>query len=319
MNKPIDGQILKKLRTSYKMTQDELARAANIAKDTVSRLERGEQPGTGRSGKALAKALGVDLAVLTGEAKMSAPDDDTWLDRFTYPLDVRVEGDVQNAYELTALRYRISVEQIVKVAPLLFVLAAERSLARRKRLLAELEAAVGQADDIASKFPHLPTTFLPSHAVNEAMGAEEESIAALDILADRLEDDGIWTFSEHKDAYDQSNDNPFVQALREEAKLAGVAEITSFSSFDVDFRVCEAEAKRIALGDTTLADDILSGATRLKEMPEALWASDAIEDRLAWLRQKSAERQANSRKLLEELGAFDVPTTEPATEDGAAP
>jgi putative transcriptional regulator len=54
------------------LTQADLAAAAGVAKNTVSRIERGEYEPAVSTFLALAKALGVSLSELAGELEVSA-------------------------------------------------------------------------------------------------------------------------------------------------------------------------------------------------------------------------------------------------------
>jgi|GEM_PF-2425116 len=56
------GVRLKELRANAGMTQEALARAANVSLATVAKLERGETDPTWNTVRALAKALGVSIA-----------------------------------------------------------------------------------------------------------------------------------------------------------------------------------------------------------------------------------------------------------------
>src|SRR5258708_7288749 len=71
----IDGSVLKRLRESKGWTQEELSentkfgRHPKIDKRTISRLERDKQANSrGRTNQQLARALGVEPTVLTGES-----------------------------------------------------------------------------------------------------------------------------------------------------------------------------------------------------------------------------------------------------------
>ena len=55
---------LKELRRLRAFSQQELADAASVGRNTVSRLERGETGAHGRTLRQLAQALGVDVAQL---------------------------------------------------------------------------------------------------------------------------------------------------------------------------------------------------------------------------------------------------------------
>jgi transcriptional regulator with XRE-family HTH domain len=302
MSKPIEGSIVKRVRTLRGLTQDQLAEKAKLTKDTISRLERGMQSGAGRAGVAVAKALGVELGVLTGDVPMPTGSDEDTPGWRTYPLAARVDGVVRNAYTLTAARYGVTIATIVDVAPLLFVLAAERSLARRRQHMAELDAATDRVSELCGQFPHLPPAFMPSVAWSDHLIAEEESIRARDILAEKLEHERILS----KD-YEQAEQNPFVTSLREEILDKGDAKIDHMLLNDVDYWVCLRDAKNLADGDVEIAEGILRGWVPLHEMPSALWKDAAKADRLTWLREKRAEGKQAHEKLLEDLlGPFNL-------------
>ena len=55
---------LKELRTLRAFSQQELADAAGVGRNTISRIERGESGAHGRTLRRLAQALGVDVAEL---------------------------------------------------------------------------------------------------------------------------------------------------------------------------------------------------------------------------------------------------------------
>ena len=55
---------LKALRRLRAMSQQELADAANVGRNTISRIERGETGAHGRTLRRLAKALGVGVEEL---------------------------------------------------------------------------------------------------------------------------------------------------------------------------------------------------------------------------------------------------------------
>jgi len=306
MKKPIICSILKTLRERQKdSSQTALADAAGISKDTLWRIEHGKQSGSTVL-DLLAKALGVEPEVLTGEKPL--PDDksdpDAWLETRRHKLSYRVDGAVRNAFSLVSLRYKIPVARIVELAPLLFVLAAEESLERRRRKLATLTDALDQADEAAADFHHLSKRVLVSHRPHDDIAAEESSIDAADILGLQL--DGDLMGETLKDDYDYERDNPFVASLREAARDPRKAEITRFSRDDADFRVCRDEALKLAGGNVDLALGFLEGWALLRDMPRELRKKDALEQRLAWLREKQAEHAKAGADMLAALGLDDL-------------
>jgi transcriptional regulator with XRE-family HTH domain len=62
----VNVERLKALRRLRAMSQQELADAANVGRNTISRIERGETGAHGRTLRRLAAALGVGVEELVG-------------------------------------------------------------------------------------------------------------------------------------------------------------------------------------------------------------------------------------------------------------
>ncbi|MDE0333749.1 MAG: helix-turn-helix transcriptional regulator [Defluviicoccus sp.] len=168
----IDPDALKAARERRGLTQAQLADALGCGKETVSRWERGRSRRLHpRHRESLCAALGVGWDALAN-ADPGAPDG--------------ISGDeVDTAFRLAAERYGIGVRDVMEAAPLLFVVAAERSLIERGR---RLEAARAEAESagraLADKAPWL------GRAVEEAVRKEERSIAENDIFGRLVRPEG---------------------------------------------------------------------------------------------------------------------------------
>jgi transcriptional regulator with XRE-family HTH domain len=302
MIKPLDPTRLRELRQARKLTQEALATKAGLSKETVYRLEKGRQPGNRQQTiNGLAKGLDVNPGVLTGDKPMPAASPPDWdaEDSERYQVNVRVSGTVRNAFSLTALRYDVPIARIVELAPLLFVLAAEASLKRRRTELDEFEGSL-VSGLLSEYFPHLPSVALDNAELNDTLQDETDSIAARDILAER------WTSG---DDYDAGMDNPFVAYLKEACgDDTDIASIEGFCRDSVNIAVCRGHALKLAGGDPQLATLIIRGDALLHEMPHDLLDADATEARTAWLREKAekadaarAARRAKWSELLKKL------------------
>ena len=177
----IDPGALRAARERRGLTQSGLAKAIGCGKDTVSRWERGHsrrvQP---RHRDSLCAALEVGWAALA-ESGSDGPDDisgDCWIGS--------AAGDgIRSAFRRAAERYGIGVRDVVETAPLLFVIAAERSLAERRRQLDAARAEVDRtARTLTDDAPHL------GRAVEEAVRKEEKSIAENDIFGRLVRPEG---------------------------------------------------------------------------------------------------------------------------------
>ena len=186
----IDPAALKAARERRGLTQAQLADALGCGKETVSRWERGRSRRLHpRHRESLCATLGVGWPALA-DAGSGAPDG--------------ISGDdARAAFRLIAERYGVGVRDVTEAAPLLFAVAAERSLAERRRRLdaarAEAESA-GRA--LADKAPWL------GRAVAEAVRKEEKSIAQNDIFGRLV----------RSDADGDDDRGPFARYLRDLAK-----------------------------------------------------------------------------------------------------
>lgn len=283
---------LKHLRTRRRLTRNDLATKAGINKQTIYRIEAGRHAAIRASTiEALARALGVAPEVLTGQAPLpdqeSEPAHARPFNDEDYAINVPVDGAVRNAFSLVQMRYRVPIARIVELAPFLFVLAAEASLARRKSRLLEFHKKLREAGDLESNFPHLPSSLSP--ASYQFIGAEADSIATRDIWGDKVPDNiSAGNFAIESD-YDKSEHNPFVVYLRQAAPAdAGVAAMRRFDRHSSEFNVCREDALMLTGGDAELAASIVDGEVVLHTMPRELLNHGAIDKRIAWLREQVA-------------------------------
>jgi transcriptional regulator with XRE-family HTH domain len=330
MNKPLDGNRLKDVRTQLRLSQDELAARAKLSKETIHRLERGRQSGMRQKTlSGLATALGVEPGVLTGELPAPLRDEpaagapDAKLFE-TYPLNYRVDGAVRNAFTLAALRYRIPIARIVELAPLLFVIAAENSLKRRTEKLDELEAVFECEEALQREFKHLTPRITPFYLA-EGLDEERESIARCDLLASEIPFD-LGRAGRRRGDEDEAETNPFVFSLKAEAERHhGIATMERFDRHDANFKVCPKEALELAAGDKELADYILDGRVVLHSMPRELLAADAAEARIPWLQKQKQEYDAaweasSLPELSEQIdAALDAAAVGASADNGKAP
>ena len=186
----IDPAALKAARERRGLTQAQLADALGCGKETVSRWERGRSRRLHpRHRESLCATLGVGWPALK-DAGSGAPDG--------------ISGDdVDTAFRLAAERYGVGVRDVMEAAPLLFAVAAERSLTeRRQRLDAARAEAESAGRALADKAPWL------GRAVAEAVRKEEKSIAQNDIFGRLVRPEG-----------DGDDDRgPFARYLRDLAK-----------------------------------------------------------------------------------------------------
>jgi transcriptional regulator with XRE-family HTH domain len=265
----------------------DLARKARIDKQTLWRLTAGKvSKARDHTIEQIAKALKVDPRVLTGEA--AAPD----VSRDNEPptpkdrLNVTICTETRNALHLTALRYNISQQQIVELAPFLFCWAAEASLRQRRDKIMQVERAYENLQNLEQDLPHLPAS---NFTYAEVIAVERQSIENRDLFAIWIQNgdtvlDG--TFSRFSDM-----DNPLAMFLGNLAQTMG--SVATFEECSWDelpvYRVCSDEAADLVGGDKDRADDILNGYVSLSEMPREIRDFAMFEERADWVRTKADE------------------------------
>jgi transcriptional regulator with XRE-family HTH domain len=315
MSQTIDPSRLKKLRADAGLTQAALGKKcarveidgkkAPVDKQTIYRIETSDHRQAVRPGTLarLAAALDVSPDVLTGQAPLpeSEPTPARPSNDDDYSINVSVDGAIRNAFSLVQMRYRVPIARIVELAPFLFVLAAEASLERRRIKLEELKNAFTGVQFLLSNFPHLSTFLCPPDPDGPDLDVEAKSISARDILGDNLPDTETLGQLFEPDC-EESEHNPFVVYLKEAAPTdRGVASIRGFDRDSSGFDVCREDALKLAGGDEGLANDIVGGWAPLHKMPRELLNDDAIDARIAWLRE---QRDASVREVEESLGMW---------------
>lgn len=279
----INPFMLQKLRRAKPWSQEQLADMAKVNKQTISRIERGEQKNTrGITIKRLAGALGVEpdeltRATVTVEANESAPV------RRARRSGFGISDPASNFLYLISERYFIKPWQVMELAPLLFCWAAEMSLRDRRERLNKLEEACKSARGLEDEMRHLPpANFTYSE---EKIAAEASSIGSHDLFGMCFSEDDFSEgafYAQHDDT-----DNPFAIFLSKLAEEIGdVAQFEGFSPIDYPvFQVCRQEALNMVGGDKTLAERILTGIVDLYDMPKELHGVfGKTDDRAAWVR-----------------------------------
>lgn len=206
MEKTINPEALKKARKDRGLTQMQLAEKCGFSKESVSRWERGEIDNVrSRSREKLTKALGVDWEQLT-----RAPVDEDESEQLStkVTLNVRIGGNARNALTLVCLRYGLNVADVIELAPLLFLVIAEKSLVHRREKLQEIRKRHREDDgEDREAAPHLNTEFTRGWIVESALVSEGDSISKRDIFGKHIE-------LENYNGEDGEDLNPFLNYLR---------------------------------------------------------------------------------------------------------
>ena len=184
-----------------------------VSERTISRL----RSGTGAGGVRLQTIRG---AMPTSGARhaIGHPDGRNFQRRTQMPKlplletrwNIRLPTAIRNAYTLVAIRYRVSGARIVELAPLVFLLMAEQSLASRRQRLKEMREAYAARTELAWQARYLPLDAAFDAALEDIYEAEQASIDKRDLFAETLRHDGErLRAGELRMDYDKDEHNPF--------------------------------------------------------------------------------------------------------------
>lgn len=296
----VDPERLSAAMASKGLSVKELARKASspkhrISERTISRLRSGKEAGGVRLQNivALANALDIKTGNLTGE--LPASDTDSPESPFVPETrwNVRLPTAIRNAYSLVEIRYGIPPARIVELAPIVFLLMAEQSLASRRQRLKEMRDAYAARQALAGQARHLSLNAAYDAVLDDIFAAEQSSIDQRDLFADALLDDRRLTSVEFYEDYSEDEHNPFAAFLRslaaELVALEAPIEIDKVSRAQTEYKLGREHALVLADGNEALAEGILDGSLPLHELPSELRRGDKKTARLEWLRQKAAE------------------------------
>lgn len=292
-------------------TQEQLAERIGCTKDTVSRWERGDVCRVRTHlREPLCKVLGVEWDALT-----TPPDPESHPRPFGLTRMQRwVSRHVPPALILVAERYGIRPKDVLDIAPLLFLIAAERSLLERRQRLDEIYAIQFEADRrLMGTSAHLGGMVAAGiWYADEMLEQEEKSLRKRDIFGSLIE----YEFRGDDD------EGPFVHFVRSLAKGLPQDAVTSIESYGGDtivrYRVAgdtlreltgivEDEEGRQILNHIWWGmidlGECLSARRKQDEASYRQWLRDALaESKEALLRDK----EASLRELIDEYGEEKV-------------
>ena len=300
MNQPIDRERAIYFRMRKGWSQPQVAKAVGCTTQTIYRIESGKQTYV-RAGmmKKLCDVFGTTAEVLGGSAELFS--DDASAAPLTLPVDVplkaRVSARVHNAFTLASLWYGIPVERMVELAPVALTYLFEQSLAHRRAKVAELRALFEQERALQSSLGHLgPGVAARSVEAEEALAQEETSLISNDVFGALI--------THTPDDFDSAADGPFAGYLRQAS--AGLPCIHSVDEVDaqgaVSYEICRDQALILTGGDESLADEIIRGTVLIDDMPRSLLRDTREVERVAWLRERSAEAHARADQFFRDLG-----------------
>lgn len=303
----INPRTLRNWREWKGLSRRQVSALSGISERQIARIEssRANVSVHGKTSRGLARALDVCAEQLATD-KDPVPNS-SWLKTYMNEgwlkeaqLSARVNPHVRLAYDLVARRYGISIKEMLVLAPLLFVLLAEASLAWRRQMLQEIKAAM---DHLASFGRNEDQFYFTQYmaGVDEGYFAEKESVTEGDVSGKIVRESAQSGFGPEEAAYAK----PFESYLRKLVKDLEIDHLVEFHVNPFDSPILQDEAgsdsywglEQAYSIDTATLDEITGGSkcalmalrfghTRLNAMPDELAADSAKDSRVTWLEDK---------------------------------
>lgn len=294
---PIDPNRLRELRRRKRWSRERLAKESKVSVRQIARIETAETVIAVHATTIdrLARALRTDANTLKEPLESDQP----------IPGDVRISTKVSPktrlAYDLIERRYGPSAEQLILLAPLLFVLLAEGSLARRRERLEQVWDATDNLTSFARNDKTLYFTSLVTD-VHDGLECERMSIEKADVLGDVLRDENPYGWS-HDDLLAVT---PFADYLCDLAADIGPGAVSFGPDLVLDdywgvepYEICGDELDEVTSGSKRAKWALEYGDVRLPDIPFFLNLEDDPKWkklRALWLESKLSD---DARKKME--------------------
>ena len=329
MNVRIQVNRIKELHARSGKSQEQLARQAKIHRRHFQRIEQCQEDTYSvreNTLEKLARALKVAPEVLTGEHDMPPSDGKAARSdgsRVVRQTTIRLDTQSTLNYDLIERRYGVNLQEVVNIAPLLFVIHAEQSLRRRKRLNKSRLESVEQIMELSEAFPKLKSLIgYPDSDYwfedSDQHLSELGSIDNNDIFAERIYnetpgDGGANPFVAHLDAVLAEMDSPLLARISRFEDLPFDAVMYFPGNRVPDHEVCRSDLLEITGSDFLALMALKSGAVRIRDIPEELMADDKLVERVTWLR--AAGQHASAKQISGDTSDQENPKAGPGLED----
>lgn len=281
-------RILREAAKPKKLSQDGLAKLARIGKRQIQRIEQNDGDLQIRQNtlERLAKALRVDPRVITGEHPLpnhaSLADHGSSLSSTT---TVRLTAMLQLQFDLVEEIYGAKFQDLMQLAPTLFVLIAEQSLAWRVKMLESKGQRLEEFALLRGKGESGDKFFECAEELWGDLSQEAQSIASNDVFGDCIESQDPW------------GPNPFALFLQQElssknlrGKLdcdSGAVEHGAWTYFEGHhvpiLEVCDNHLNYLAGYTPEAIQALRTGVVSIKSIPQELRDRSKTVDRVQWI------------------------------------
>lgn len=296
--------ILKTLRKQKSWTRQQLAEKSKLSERQIARLEGDSLAiSSARSYtlEQLSNALNVSIEVLQGNEPLPAEGENK---RKKVQISTQVDSETVLMCDLIASVYGVNRTDLIRAAPLMFVLLAEGSLKWRTQKVEKIEAAIAELQELGGTAGHLAFVQSVYRALN-GTAEEKSSIEKRDLFGRMLEASpagGDEPSEAINFGWDPDQSNPFADYLRHlshEIDKPSMVELSAdditysprdFPEFDLFSHILDNLAGKSKFGGRLLKE----GLIRLSDIPKPLMRKGCEAERAAWLDEQVPEDKRTS-------------------------
>ncbi len=301
----IDPKKLNAIRTAKGLTFKEMKKRSGLSLRNLKKLESEKEGKDVKPNKrtidGLCKALGVEPGHLSGELDLP-PEVYKKAEGEPTRRSVSLRFGRKQELELIQRVYRVSAEQVMNMAPFLFVLMAEGSLKWRREMVQDIYDTLHKYKNANHlSFAHTRNNW--GADFHMFLDFEDDSISSRDIFGESLQDNEIVHGVDT--SFRTENGNPFSDYLCKLAKEISEDFLEVYSRYGDElpsYELLRGEMEKVCRGNHLCREAIRWGDFSIKDIPEDL---DDIEEFNAWVEantsQNTKDLDASFRQLREEI------------------
>lgn len=310
----IDPKKLRQAMDAQRLTASKLAERSGVSSKTITRFlnppeGRGKRP-RGETVYALANALDVlPDAIMEPQRRPRGTADKHNADAAgstegaskidQSQLNIRVDAKARNAATIIAKRYGITIKQMFMLAPVLFLHAAEESLARRQEQLDAIETHEREIWASSENLSHLTPLVRSNPYAQNIAPNERASITSRDIFAKeiiRFKDAEIGSEELYEDPESENPFSTYLKSVLEKYQdyitFNGFSDETSFTRYELSESVIRSHFDNGDQCTDQAIRDVKAGHIGLYEVPNNV-------DMIGWINNESRVRGENSKAPLD--------------------
>lgn len=298
---------IKELRLGNQLSRVDLAKRSKVSERQIARIEASNDSKLmvrDVTVERLAAALNVKVEVLTGQESKPEPEKKQNLDKQIGDAGLQVQ------YDLVQHRYGIKKSELDDMAPLLFTMLAEATIAWHSKRQKQLESSMNGVSEaiMIESFPNRDDPTACDYVHHHASEINFASVDEKHLFADpRQEWNPFMAYlmhlleqirQDHADGGGDRGDNEWDELIHLDPAFPG-------DKLNLPFAILEGLFNHVTDGNEKAAEELWDGRVRIQHIDEELLKDGREVERVDFLLSTSRGAQELQRELGEEVGVSD--------------